>query len=251
MYPVIHIGPATTPTAFVALIAALWVGTTMVERECKRCGLAARSDDAWTIVMLAAAVAMVTARIVYVGQNLPAYASDWTEIFSLTPSTLSLDYGSIFGLVAAYAYVQHRQIPLARIADAFAPGALVALAIFAFGQFLSGDAYGATTNVPWAIDLYGETRHPVQLYDAIAALVGFVIVWRLARRQMTDGLIALFATAGYSATRVFVDAFRGDAAVLAGGYRISQVIALIVLVFALWMMPRLETRKDARLDFDH
>ena len=200
--------------------------------------------------MIAAAVAMVTARIVYVGQNLPAYASDWTEIFSLTPSTLSLDYGSIFGLVAAYAYVQHRHIPLARFADAFAPGALVTLVIFALGQFLSGDAYGATTNVPWAIDLYGETRHPVQLYDALAALLGFVVVWRLARRPLTDGWLALFAIAWYSAARVFIDAFRGDAAVLAGGYRASQIIALIVLLIALWLMARLEMRKDARLDFD-
>ena len=249
MYPVIHIGPATIQTAFVALIAALWLGTTIAERECKRRGL--KSDDVWNIVMIVGAVTLVTARLVYVGQNLPAYESDWTEIFSLTAGTLSLDYGAVFGLVAAYAYVQHRQIPRVRFADAFAPGALAALAIFAFGQFLSGDAYGATTHVPWAVDLYGEARHPVQLYDAFAALMGLVIVWRLARRQRTDGLLALFATAWYSAARVFIDAFRGDAAVLVGGYRMSQVIALSVLLFALGMMARLETRKDARIDFDH
>jgi prolipoprotein diacylglyceryltransferase len=64
-------------------------------------------------------------------------------------------------------------------------------------------------------------------------------------------LVALFATAWYSAARILIDAFRGDVAVLAGGYRTSQVVALIVLVFALVMMARLETRKDARLDFDH
>lgn len=249
MYPVIHLGPATIQTVFVALIAALWLGTTMAEHECKRRGL--NSDDAWNIVIIAGAVTIVTARLIYVGQNLPAYASDWTEIFSLTPGTLSLDYGSIFGLIAAYAYMQRRHIPLARFADVFAPGALAALTILALGHFLSGDAYGAPTNVPWAINLYGEARHPVQIYDAFAALIGLVVMWRLERRQPADGLVALFATAWYSAARVLIDAFRGDVAVLAGGYRTSQVVAFIVLLFALVMMARLETRKDARLDFDH
>jgi phosphatidylglycerol:prolipoprotein diacylglycerol transferase len=242
MYPVIPIGPATIQTAIAALIVAIWLGTTIAERECGRRAL--NGDDAWSVVMLAAAVTVVAARLIYALQNFPAYESDWIEIFALTPGTLSLDAGLVCGLIAAYAYVQHRRVPLARFADAFAPGALVALAVLALGQFLSGDAYGAPTKVPWAVNLYGETRHPVQLYDAFAALLGFVLARRWARRRLTDGTLALFAAAWYSAARVLIDAFRGNAAVLPGGYRTTQVIALGVLIAALWLLGKSVTGNE-------
>lgn len=242
MEPIIQIGPATIQSSILALIVALWLGTAIAEREGKRRGLS--GDDAWNAVALAGAVTLIAARLVYVLQNIAVYANDWRGIFSLTPATLSLGYGALFGLVAALAYAQHRKIPLARFADAFAPGALIAVAIIACGQFLSGDAYGARADLPWAIQLYGVPRQPVQLYDALAALIGFVIVWRAARQQWVDGSIALIAVAWYSAARVVIDAFRGDATVLAGGYRTTQVIALGVLIGALWLSSRITTESE-------
>ena len=241
MAPVIQIGPATLQSSILALIFALWLGTAIAEREGKRRGLS--GDDAWNAVALAGAVTLIAARLVYVLQNITVYANDWRGIFSLTPATLSLDYGALFGMAAALAYAQHRKIPLARFADAFAPGALVAIAIIACGQFLSGDAYGARSDLPWAVQLYGDPRQPVQLYDALAALIGFVIVWRAARRQWVDGSIALIAVAWYSAARVVIDAYRGDATLLPGGYGATQVVALGVLLVALLALARLETRK--------
>ncbi len=244
MYPVIQIGPATIQSSLLALIAALWLGATLAERECARRGLS--GDDAWNLIILAAVATIIAARLIYVAQNLTAYADDWRQVFSPTPGTLALRYGAVFGLVAAYAYLQRRRIPPARFADALAPGALIALAIFALGQFLSGDAYGAPSDLPWAIPLYGEPRHPAQLYDAFAALLGFAIVWRAARRQSADGSIALFTIAWYSAARVLIDAFRGDGAVLPGGYRTSQIIALGVLIGALWGLSRIMTEDERR-----
>jgi phosphatidylglycerol:prolipoprotein diacylglycerol transferase len=242
MFPTVQIGPAAVQTSVLALILALWLGTAIAERECKRRGLS--GDNAWMVVTIAVAATIIFARLIYVAQNFTAYASDWREIFSLTSGTLSLDYGAVFGLVVALAYVQRRKIPLAQFADALAPGALVALAIVALGQFLSGDAYGAPAELPWAIELYGESRHPVQLYDAIAALIGVIVIWRAARKQLADGSIALLTTAWASGARVLTEAFRGDAAILPGGYRSAQIIGLIVLLLALLLMSRLSTRKE-------
>ncbi len=33
----------------------------------------------------------------------------------------------------------------------------------------SGDAFGAPSSLPWAIELWGAARHPVQIYEAVAA----------------------------------------------------------------------------------
>ncbi|CAG0947761.1 Phosphatidylglycerol--prolipoprotein diacylglyceryl transferase [Anaerolineae bacterium] len=231
MLPVIRIGPAAMQSSALALIAALWLGAFVAEREFKRRGL--RGDDAWNSVAIAVAVTLVTARLVYVAQNLDTYADAWIEIFAPVPGTLALEFGAVFGILAILGYFQHRRLDFKRVADALAPGALVACAIIAIGQFLSGDAFGTPAELPWSIVLWGAARHPVQLYDAFAALIGLAII-----RRARAGLIALTALAWYSAARLFVDGFRADAAFLPGGYRTSQVIALAILLIALALVAR-------------
>lgn len=234
MLPVIQIGPAAIQSLSLALLIALWVGTAIVERACKARGIDA--NEAWNVVGIGAPATIISARLVFVLQNWNAYANDLAQIFSLTSSALSLDYGLLIGLVVASAYIRWRKISFARFTDALASGALAAIAIVAFGQFLSGDAYGTPTDLPWAVSFWGEFLHPVQLYDMIAALVGFIIVWRV--RAARDGIIAGIAIAWYSGARVFIDAFRGDATILENGYRVSQIIALSVLVMALWFISQ-------------
>jgi phosphatidylglycerol:prolipoprotein diacylglycerol transferase len=169
-------------------------------------------------------------------QNWGVYANDLAQIVSLTPNALSLDYGVLLGIVAVYAYLRWRKMPLARFADALAPGALIAIAIIAFGQFLSGEAYGTPTDLPWAVSFWGERLHPVQLYDALAALIGGVIVARL--RSQFDGQRALIALAWYSAARLFIDAFRAEVLLLGDGYRVNQIVAWIVLLLALGLLRK-------------
>lgn len=235
MYPVIHIGPAVIQSSILALIAALWLGAYVAERECRRHKL--DGEEVWNVVGIVAVATVIAARLIYVAQNFSAYASDPLQIFSPIPGTLSLGFGAIFGLMAAYAYIQRRPIPLAHFLDALAPGALIASAVSATGQLLSGDAYGTPSNLPWSVYLWGEWRHPVQLYDALAALIGFIVAWRVSRDQSTRaGLITLVAIAWYSASRVLIDAFRSETTILPGGFRGSQVIALAVLLIALWFL---------------
>jgi prolipoprotein diacylglyceryltransferase len=90
--------------------------------------------------------------------------------------------------------------------------------------------------LPWAVSFWGEFLHPVQLYDALAAIIGLIIVWRV--RVARDGISAWMVVAWYSGARLLIDAFRGDATILENGYRVSQIIALIVLLIALWFIAR-------------
>ncbi|MBI5305788.1 MAG: prolipoprotein diacylglyceryl transferase [Chloroflexi bacterium] len=234
MLPVVHIGPAALQTSTLALIVALWLGAYLAEREFHRRGL--RGDDAWSIVALGVAVTILVARLAYIAQNFSAYAEDWLQVFSLTPGTLDVPIGVLAGGIAVIAYLQRRRLALASVADGFVLGALVALAILALGQFLAGDGFGMPTDLPWAVPMWGVARHPVQVYELIGIGIGFYIFarWQPAR----GGTRALIALAWYSAMRVFVDGFRADAAFLPGGYRASQVIALLVLLGALWLVLR-------------
>jgi phosphatidylglycerol:prolipoprotein diacylglycerol transferase len=251
MLPSIQIGPAAIQSSILALIAGLALGGIVVERECKRQGI---GDIAWSVIGVGAAAALATARFFYVVQNPAAYASDWRSVFALTSGAWSMDYGAVFGAIAACGYLQHRKVPLARFADAAAPGALVMIACIAAGQFLGGDAYGEVTDVPWATPLWGELRHPVQLYDAATALAGLGLLWLLTRKEWALGSATLAATAWYSGARVLIDAFRGDPALVLGEYRDSQVVGMLVLLVALWGLSRLQAGKvtgNEGIDFDH
>lgn len=242
MMPIIQIGPASIQSMVLALLIAIWLGASLTEREAKRRGI--QSDDVWNITIIGIVTTILFGRIVFVLQNPTIYASQPSDIFSLTASALSLEYGIAGGAIAAYTYLVWRNISLAHFADALASGALIALAIISIGQLLNGDAIGTPTDLPWAIPLWGDPRHPVQVYLAIITLIGAIIVWQLERRPLRDGSIALFAVAWYSAARVFVDGFRGDETLLGGGYRQSQIVALVVLLIALWAMSRLEGKSE-------
>ncbi len=244
MVPVIRIGPAALQSSVLALIVALWLAAALAERECKRraVGAANIGEAAWNVIALVVVVTLAAGRLVYVGQNPSVYAADPLQIFSPTPATLSLGIGAAIGVLAGLAYIQRRRLPLLPLLDALAPGILAAIAVIGVGQFLSGDAYGAPSDVPWAVFLWGEWRHPVQLYDALAALGGFLFIGRIP--ALRAGGVALATVAWYSAARVFVDAFRGDATVIAGGYRSTQVVALAVLLVALWLMSRLAATNE-------
>jgi len=230
MFPIIRIGPAVIQTSILALVAAIWLGATIAEGEAKRRGL--RGDDVWNIVSIGAIGTLIAARVIYIAQNFSAYASDPLQVFSPAPGTLALGYGAIFGALAAYGYIQRRVIPLAPLLDSIAPGALAALGIYALGQFLSGDAYGTPTNLPWGVFMWGETRHPVQLYDTLGAFLGWGVIKKFGR----PGSVALMAVVWYSAVRLIVDAYRGEAMILPNGFRVSQIIALVVLLGALWTL---------------
>ena len=113
------------------------------------------------------------------------------------------------------------------------PGALVGIGIAKLGAFLTGRAPGAPTDLPWAIAIWGVRRHPVQLYEALAAL--FVLVWVLwaLRRGLRPGTAAWLAAFGYGLSRWLLEPFHADSAVILGGLRTAQVLGLVVALVAL------------------
>ena len=85
-------------------------------------------------------------------------------------------------IVAAW-YIHRHKLPWATVLDAAAPGVLAGLIIANLGALLAGNDVGAPANLPWAVDLWGVSRHPVQLYAALGELITLAVV--LARAAQT------------------------------------------------------------------
>jgi phosphatidylglycerol:prolipoprotein diacylglycerol transferase len=87
--------------------------------------------------------------------------------------------------------------------------------------------------LPWAIDLWGAARHPSQVYALLLALAVFIAVRRFALGPTFPGFLFLAWLAMAAASRLFLEAFRGDSVIVLGSLRAAQLISLMLLGGAL------------------
>ncbi len=112
-------------------------------------------------------------------------------------------------------------------------GLLVLAGGLALADLASGDGYGSAVSLPWSIELWGAARHPTQVYQLIA--VGLIAAIVLKIDRVFDGLRFGLSIALYAASRLIIEAFRGDSAVI-NGVRTAQVWSLLGLLVALWVL---------------
>lgn len=233
MFPVIRLGPLTLQARGLILLVAFWVASDVAGRAAKRLGL--RDDDVANLVFLGLIFGLVGARLGYVIQYWSVYRTDLGAIFALNFNTLSPVAGLVVSLGAAVWYARRKGIANRRLLDALTPGLIVFAAGLALADLASGDGYGAPAQLPWSIDLWGELRHPTQVYDLLAAIIIGLILWRAARPF--DGTRFGLFVALYAAARLLLETFHGDSATLAS-IRVVQIWSLVALVVALWLLHR-------------
>lgn len=235
MLPTLQLGPLALPMGPLLVLLGVWLGVWWVEREAAR--LTLDRDRLSTLALVGLISGVIGARLAYALEHVDAYAADPLSLISNNLGTFSIAEGVVIGVLAAAIYGRIHRLPLRRTLDALAPLLITVSGAVALAQLASGDGFGTPTDLPWSIHLWDADRHPTQVYALIGALSVGLIWWRWAR-TLPDGLGFLFVSAGTAATIVFVEAFRGDSALWAGGWRSAQVIGLVVLAFSLIMMRR-------------
>jgi len=133
-------------------------------------------------------------------------------------------------------YGQKKSLPLWQTLDTLTPG-LAALAIcIGVAHLASGDAFGMPTQIPWRIYLWGEYRHPTQIYEIIlfALLFIFIVSTTNKWRATTPGMLFLVFLASSAAINLVVEAFRGDSLLYLDTFRTVQLISWLVLALSLW-----------------
>ena len=242
MIPSISIGPASLPTYPLLILFGYFLGLWFASKVAARRGL--DPDHFYNMGFYAVIAALVVGRLGHVIRYFPAYASDPLSVLSPNFSAIQPGFAAAAALAVVIWYQRKYQIPLPEMLDALAGGALVMLAAMALADGLNGRHFGAPSDVPWAITQWHIPRHPVQYYEffgVLALLAGF---WALLRR-LKPGYAALFAVAGYAGVRLLVDAFRAEAIIVGDGYRLSQIVAWIVLLVALLAFYQLAARKKS------
>jgi prolipoprotein diacylglyceryltransferase len=106
MYPILQIGPLAIQLPGLLLLAGLWIGTQIAERESARHKLDPGLIS--NMIFIALAAGIVGARLGYALKYFDLYLSEPLNLLALNPNTLSAMEGIVVGLIAATIYAQRK-----------------------------------------------------------------------------------------------------------------------------------------------
>lgn len=234
MLPVLNIGPLAIPTRSLLVLMSFWLAQEVIIRLARRQRLDENAFANFGLLTIGAG--LLAARLVYAAYYLSIFAQNPFALFSLTTQSMAWTEGALIGLLLGLLYLHHKQIPLRDTCDLLLPTIALLWALDGLGTFLSGDAYGQPTTMPWGIFLWEESRHPVQLYHMLASgLIAALLMWRLPHAPYR-GWTALAGIALLGLTQLFLEGFRGAPAITTSGFRINQLWALAISLLALWRL---------------
>ncbi len=231
MYPILQIGPLAIQLPGLLLLVGFWIGTHIAERETARYKLDPGLIS--NMIFIALAAGIVGARLGYALKYIDLYFSEPLNLLALNPNTLSIMEGIVVGLIAAMIYAQRKGLSLLPTLDTLALGAAVFAIFVALAHLSSGDAFGAATTVPWAIELWGADRHPSQIYELLFAVGVTLVILPVRKTRAFSGFIFTLFVALAAISRLFLECFRGDSSIVFGSIRSAQLISFAVMIFAL------------------
>ena len=214
------------PRDILLLAAALWIGLALAEKRTDRHGVS--KDALNNLVFYSLFGYLLGGRILFAMANYSAFANSPLNIFSLNIDLFDPIGGIIVGILSGVIYGRRQNLSFWNTLDTLVP-------IFAFtviGLHLShlaaGTAFGSPTTLPWGIELWNATRHPTQIYELIASLIIFGVIW-FRNSELSPGALVLNFIALTAGARLFLEAFRGDSVLIFGGFRLAQIAAWVVL----------------------
>ncbi len=217
-----HLGPlpirAYALAIILGVVAAVWVGD---KRWVARGG---RHGEVADIALWAVPAGLIGARLYHVATDHDLYFGPGKSAIGaleIWHGGLGI-WGAIMGgLLGAWVYCRWRGILLPPLADALAPGLLLAQIIGRFGNYFNQELFGRPTKLPWGLEIdaahrpagfeHFATFHPTFLYEALWNLAAIgLIVWADRRFRLGHGRVFALYVMAYTAGRGWIESLRID-----------------------------------------
>jgi phosphatidylglycerol:prolipoprotein diacylglycerol transferase len=182
-------------------------------------------------------------------------------------------YGGLAGgVVAVFAYMWLKKLPIRVLLDAVAPSLAVGYLLGRVGCFLVNDDYGLPSRLPWAMAfprgappttarILAEqfhaaipagtppdqvlTVHPTQLYEIVLTFAVFWVLWRWREHRYSPGwLFGLYLVLS-SVERIVAEVFRAKDDRILGAVTVAQILSAALILLGIAMMRRLAGREPA------
>jgi phosphatidylglycerol:prolipoprotein diacylglycerol transferase len=217
------------PRHMILLVIAAWIGLTLTEKRAERHGLGRETIN--NLIFYGLLAFILGGRISFIVQHISAFTKSPLNVFSVNP-----DLFDTFGALAAAAltsliYGQRNGLSFWSTLDALTPFFAVLSIGLGLAHLASGTAFGLPTELPWSIELWNADRHPAQIYEIIASILIFGLLW-FKRHDPRPGILFLTYMALTTGSIVFLAAFRGDQTLILNGIKQEQLLALSVLAMS-------------------
>lgn len=228
------------------------LGLTVVFHLARQQGL--DPDKMWNLGVLVIFAGIIGSKILYIINEWGTTYRSVGDIFSLSTMQAGgvFSGGLVLAILTAVWYLRRNHIPFLRATDIFAPGLALGHAFGRVGCFAAGCCYGRPTSEPWGVIFtnpraqevtgtpLGIRIHPTQLYEMVAELINFAILFYLAKRKKFEGEVIGLYLFLYGIERFVIEFFRGDGGrgVLFGGLMSGTQaisIGLVITGGILWM----------------
>lgn len=227
----------------------------VILKQSARRGIPLNKDDVADLIFAVALGVILGGRTGYVlFYNLQDYLAHPLKVFAVWEGGMSFHGGLAGAFAGGFWYCRKKKLPFLALADLGAMAAPIGLGLGRIGNFINGELYGRTTDLPWGI-IFPDPRagnlprHPSQLYEAfLEGPVLFALLWLLGRGKRPQGAILWAFIALYGIFRCTVEFFREPDSQLGfflGGVSMGQLLSLPMVVAGgvmFWITMRRGTR---------
>ncbi|HSD64777.1 MAG TPA: prolipoprotein diacylglyceryl transferase [Ignavibacteriaceae bacterium] len=254
MYPeLFKIGPFTVYSYGLMLGIAFIIASYILTKEFERKKL--NPNLATEITLLAIIFGIIGSKLFSLFENWSEFLQDPVGM-AFSPGGLTFYGGLILATLAIWIYVRRKKIPFLVIADGTSPSLILAYGIGRIGCHLAGDGdYGIPTSLPWGTDYSHGTvppsvmfrgtdiakhfpngivpdntpLHPTPIYEFLAALIIFYILWQLRKKDWSDGKLFMAYLVFAGIERFLVEIIRLNPRLLFGLSE-AQLISIVMII---------------------
>jgi prolipoprotein diacylglyceryl transferase len=250
---VIHLGSVPIRAYALCIILGVVVAVIVGDRRFRSRG--GRAGAIADVATWAVPFGLVGSRIYHLATNPELY---WGKHGQGTVAALELWHGGLgiwggiaFGALGAWIACRRHQLSYAMVADAVAPGIVLAQAIGRWGNWFNQELYGRPSGLPWALHIDPAHRptdaagnfiakyvnvayyQPTFLYESLWDIgVALVVIFADRRWHFTKGRAFALYVALYTAGRGWIEALRIDDAHKFFGLRLNDWTSVLLFVGA-------------------
>ncbi len=240
----------------IGALVAIWIGERRYQARGGRAGFI--GDMAiWAIPF-----GIVGARIYHVATDPQLYFGDGRDAIDalkIWQGGLGI-WGAIAGgALGAYIACRREGVSLRPVADALAPGLLVAQAIGRIGNYFNQELFGKPTTKPWGLEIDPANRpsgfeqfatfHPTFLYELLWNLAAAALIIAIDRRvKLTGGRAFALYVMLYTAGRFWIEQLRIDPVNELGPFRLNVWTSIVLFALATAFFVATRGRKDDSAD---
>ncbi len=266
----ISVGPFAVHWYGLLIVTGIMLGALAAAFLAKRAG--ENPDYIWDMLLMVVVLAVIGARVYHVFSRPAGGLIGWDyykehplEALYIWQGGLAV-YGAVIGgAIGVLIYTRMRRLKPLQWLDFAAPGMAIGQAIGRWGNFINRELYGPPTTLPWGVLIPPANRimpytnlalyppdtlfHPTFLYESLAALALFLILFLLGVKRyekLHSGDLLVGYLIGYAVIRFFTEMLRPDAWTI-GTLAAAQIFSLIFIVTGatFLIVRRLAARKKS------